>query len=109
MAEESGPTHMTSAPPEHARPDGAPASLAEFVEEKKSPDNSEQAVRIPEREAKLKPNIANGKDGQSVGYGPQAAGRTANDQMRRAADVCTNLTIGRGSAQVSSIAPEKRR
>src|SRR5439155_4081910 len=46
---------------EHAGP-AAPAGLAKFVEEKKTPENAKQAVGIPEREGDAKADIANGKD-----------------------------------------------
>src|SRR5215472_536704 len=74
----------------HADP-AAPARLAKFVEEKKTPENAKQAVGIPEREGDAKPDIANGKDGQGVGNCPEAARENGPDhQMRRAADIRAN-------------------
>src|SRR6266851_1529434 len=65
-----------------------PARLAQFIEEKKSPEDAEKTVRIPERKRDAQTNVANGEDGQRVGHRPKTTGeKRPNNKVRRAADV----------------------
>jgi hypothetical protein len=48
--------------------------LTKFVEEKKSPENSQQAIGIPERKGDAESDFANGENGEGVGGGPHASG-----------------------------------
>src|SRR6266568_1768235 len=75
---------------EDARP-AAPAGLAKFVEEKKTPENAEEAVGIPEREGDAEADVANRKNRERIGHSPKAASKNGpDDEVRRAADVRAN-------------------
>ena len=80
-----------------------PAGLAQFIEEEESPENSQKAIRIPEREGDAQADVADGEDRQRVRDGPQAAGQDGpEDQMGRAAHVHSN---GRSAQNQGGQAP----
>src|SRR6267378_1419719 len=66
----------------------APARLAQFIEEKKPPEDAEKTIRIPERKSDAQTDVANREDGQGVRHRPETSGEERpNDEMRRAADI----------------------
>src|SRR5262249_50241211 len=84
--ERSANTHDKRAA-ENTRP-AAPADLAEFVEEKKAPEDTKKAVGIPKQEGNAKTDVTNDDNHKHVNNSPEAAGKNSpDDQMLRAADV----------------------
>src|SRR5215472_6807567 len=74
----------------------APARLTKFVEEKKAPEDAEEAVGVPEREGDAEADVANRENGERVGDGPEAARENGpDDEVRRA----TNVGANGGSAE----------
>src|SRR5580700_3073611 len=93
---------------QRATKDGEPAEfagVAQFVEEKIAPEDTEEAVDVPEREGDAEADVANGENGQCIGDGPQATGEDApDDQMRGLPDVGAHLP---GAADKSREAPAR--
>src|SRR5882762_4516214 len=84
-----------------------PACLAQLIEKKKSPEDAEKTVRIPERKRNAQTNVANGEDGQRVRHRPKRTGEERpNDKMRRAADVGAD---GRSAEDQSGEAPARQK
>ena len=64
----------------------------EFVEQNKSPEDSQQAICIPQRKRDAQANVADGIDGHGVGYRPHASREHGpNNQMRRLTHVLANI------------------
>src|SRR6266436_7864489 len=84
-----------------------PARLTQFIEEKKSPEDAEKAVRIPEWKRNAQTDVANGEDGQRVRHRPKTTGEERPDnQMRRAADIGAD---GRSAEDQSGEAPARQK
>ena len=67
---------------QHAQP-APPPGPTELVEEHRTPQDAEQAVRVPQGEGDAEPDVADRKHGEGVGDGPQTAGEDRpDDEMR---------------------------
>ena len=85
------PTNIRTAPPEHAKPTTR-AGVAQFVEQRDTPQNADEAVHVPQRKRDAKADVTNGEDGQRVGDRPQTSRKHGpDDQMRRLPQVPTDL------------------
>src|SRR5271157_2560824 len=71
----------------HAGP-AAPTGLPQLIEKEETPENAEEAVGIPQGESNAETDVADGKNGERVGHGPQATRQQRpKDEMRRSAHV----------------------
>jgi hypothetical protein len=62
--------------------------LTQLIEEKKTPENAEKAVGIPQRKGDAQADIADGVNRERVGDGPEASGeKRPNDEVRGAANI----------------------
>ncbi len=75
----------------------------QFVEEHDSPEDPEQAVRIPQRKSDAEADVSDGVNGQRVGDCPHASGEyRPNDQMRGLTNIGAHV---RSAADESGHAP----
>jgi hypothetical protein len=60
----------------------------QFVEEEKSPEDAEEAIRVPEGKGDAEADVADGVNRERVGDGPHASGENGpDDEVRSLADV----------------------
>src|SRR5580704_448643 len=75
---------------QHASP-SPPARPSQLIEKNKSPQNAQQAIRIPQRKRNTQPHIPNRKNRQSVRHRPNAPRQNCPDnQMRRPPNIRAN-------------------
>ncbi len=64
---------------QHHFGDAAAAGALQLAEEHAAPQQSEEGVGVPQRKGDSESDIADGKDGERVGHGPQRAGEQRPD------------------------------
>ena len=73
-----------------------PSGVVQLVEEKISPENSEQAVGVPQGKCNAEADVADGVNGERVGDSPHASGEDGpDDEVRRLTNVGVEM---RGAA-----------
>src|SRR5271157_319010 len=81
----------------------APAGLPQLIEKEEAPENTEEAVGVPQGESDAEADVADGENGERVGHRPQATRQQRpNYEMRRATHVGAH---GGGAQDQSGEAP----
>ena len=89
--EQRGAAEHTDCSAENAEP-AFPSCVVQLVEEQESPEDAEEAIRVPKRKGDAEADVADGVNGERVGDSPHASGEDGpDDEVRRLADVVAEV------------------